>query len=45
LLKEDTPIDFPRPQPVQRKKEKKIATKQTREPFLEVVTKEQFISE
>jgi hypothetical protein len=40
LLKDDTPIDSPRPQPIEGKEEEKIATKPTKEPSLEVVTKE-----
>jgi hypothetical protein len=45
LSKEDMLIDFPRPQLVQGREEKKIATKQSRKPFLEIMTKEQFINE
>jgi hypothetical protein len=45
LSKEDTPIDFPKPQLVQEGEKKKITTKQYREPSLEVLTKEQFINE
>jgi hypothetical protein len=45
LLKEDTPIDFPKPQLVQEKYKKKVAEEQFRKPYPKVVTKEQFISE
>jgi len=45
LSKEDTLIDSPRPKPVEGKEEKKTTMEQSKEPFLEVVTKEQFINE
>jgi hypothetical protein len=45
LWKVDTPIDFPKLQLVQEREKEKLAEEQSRKPFLEVVTKEQFISE
>ncbi len=41
LLEKDTPVDFPKPQPIQ-EKEKKVDVQQSRKPFHEVMTKEQF---
>ncbi len=45
LLEEKTPIDSPKPQPVQKRKKKKVAKEQSREPSLEVIIKKQFINE
>jgi hypothetical protein len=32
LLKEDMPIEYPKPQPIQGREEKKIVTEQSRKP-------------
>jgi hypothetical protein len=45
LSEEDIPIDFPKAQLIQRRKENKTIAKQSRKPSPKVVTKEQFISQ
>jgi hypothetical protein len=40
LFEEEVHVDFPRPQPIQDKGNKKIVKEQSKEPSFEVVTKE-----